>query len=243
MKTNTYKLNIENPCKKSSWNEMTISDKSRFCALCDKKVFDFLNWTDKEIIDFLNKSDDNICARLSIRQINRIIKVEDKSKIYNWQKIAASILLVTSVNIFASNNQTEITEKNLQFEAKDSFKSNFYLLQSTSNDTIKNIIKGKLVDEDSQNPIPNITIEIKGTQIKSVTDSLGDFEIIVPDNFSNNEIVLLVADSYGFEGPTEKIIFRKELSINNLIIEKPSVLIGEIIYHKPKKWWQFWKRR
>ena len=243
MKTTTYKLNIENPCKKSSWNEMTISDKSRFCSLCDKKVFDFMNWTDEEVINFLNNSEDNICAKLSLQQINRIIKVKEKFKIYNWQKIAASILLVTSVNTFATNKQTELTEQFQLIESKYSFKSNSKISKIASNDTIKQIIKGKLIDEESQDPIQNIRIEIKGTQIKSVTDSLGIFEIIIPDNFTNNEIVLLVADSYGFEGPTEKIIFRNELPITNLIIEKPGVLIGEVIYYKPKKWWQFWKRR
>lgn len=238
----TYKLNIENPCKKKSWNEMNISDRSRFCSLCSKSVFDFMNWTDEEIINFLNKSDETICARLSYGQINRIISIKEKSKINNWQKIVASILLISSTNIYATNTNVEII-KNFQQYNSETYKKQIDRPNLIENDTIKNKISGTLIEEDSKNPIPNVIVEIKGTDIKTETDSLGHFHLLLPKDYSRKEIVIFVNAEYGFEGQTERTIYINELPISNLIIEKPGVLIGEVIYYKPKKWWQFWKKR
>lgn len=234
-----YKLNIENPCQKKKWSDMTPSDKARFCSQCNKNVFDFVNWTDEEIIRFLNRQDEKICARLSYAQINRIIAVKEKSKIHNWHKIVAGILLVASVNVSAQEKHIETSQQFQHYESEIS-----HTKITVKNDSIKNRITGKLVEEDSREPIPNVIVGIKGTVIIAKTDSLGNFEILVPENYPNNEITLILPNvGYGFEGETEKTVYKNELPITNLIIEKPSVQIGEIIYYKPKKWWQFWKRR
>ncbi len=241
MKTN-YKLNIENPCKKKNWAEMEVFDKSRFCSLCSKSVFDFKNWSDEQIINFLNKSEDTICARLSHQQMNRIISIKEKSKINNWQNIAASILLIYSTNSYAAENNVHVVDSIQQFNSEKQL-NQFGELYSIPGDSIKNIISGTLIEEDSKKPIPNVVIEIKGTDLKTETDSLGHFTFIIPTDYSNEEIVLLVDTEYGFEGQTDRIIYKNELPVTNLLIEKPDVMIGEIIYFQPKKWWQFWKKK
>lgn len=240
----TYKLNIEKPCKKATWSEMKFSDKTKFCSLCSRKVFDFMNWTDEEIIDFLNSSDENICARLSYRQINRVISIKEKSKIIHWRKIVASIIiLLSSTSIYAIEKNTETIERLNQQYNSVILNDKINYQKSFPKDSIKNTISGKLIEEISKNPIPNIIIEVKDTNIEVETDSLGNFEIIIPKSYSKKEIVLVVITGYGFEGKTERTIYKNELPITNLIIEKPEVLIGEVIYYKPKKWWQFWKKR
>lgn len=241
MKAN-YKLNIENPCRKKNWDEMEVFDKTRFCSLCSKSVFDFKNWSDEQIINFLNKSEDTICARLSHQQMNRIISIKEKSKINNWQSIAASILLIYSTNSYATESNFKVTDSGQQYNSEKQL-NQFSKLHSIPSDSIKNKIAGTLIEEDSKKPIPNVLIEIKGTDLKTETDSLGHFTFIIPTDHSNDEIVLLVDAEYGFEGQTERTVYKNELPMTSLIIEKPNVLIGEIIYFQPKKWWQFWKRK
>lgn len=243
MKT-TYKLTIEKPCHKGDWNLMTNSDKGKYCSICTKNVYDFATWTDEEIINFLNTSDESICAKLNYSQLNRIVSLNQKSSIKHWHKIVASLLVfISSSNVYATKKNIELTN---QYQSQNKSKEEIEktLKHNTfPTDSIKNKISGIVIEEDSIKPIKNITIEIKGTQIKTKTDSLGHFSFIIPENYANNEITLMLIAEYGFEGKTEKTVSKNELPLTNLIIVKPYVLLGEVIYYKPKKWWQFWKRR
>ena len=223
---------------------MTNSEKEKHCSICEKNVYDFATWTDEEIINFLNTSDESICAKLNYSQLNRIVSLNQKSSIKHWHKIVASLLvLISSSNVYATNKNIELTN---QYQSQNKSKEKIEKTlkhNSFPNDSIKNKISGIVIEEDSIKPIQNITIQIKGTEIKTKTDSLGHFSFIIPENFPSNEITLQLVAGYGFEGKTEKTVYKNELPITNLIIAKPNVLIGEITYYKPKKWWQFWKRR
>jgi hypothetical protein len=221
---------------------MTNIQKGKFCSICTKNVFDFTIWTDEEIIFFLNHSDESVCARLNESQLNRILSLNQKSQIKHWHKIVASILiLASSSNIYATENKTkQIIPQYPTSKQEDNIEK---LSINNPIDSIKNIIRGQLIERSSKEPIKNVFIEIDGTEIRSETDSLGFFQFLIPESFSKNEIVLVVNSEYGFEGKTKRTILKNELPVTNLIIEKRDVLIGEVIYYKPKKWWQFWKRR
>ncbi len=225
-----------------NWNDMRIADQARFCSLCTKNVFDFINWKDKEIINFLDKKDDKICARLSYGQMNRIISIKEKSKINYWNKFVASALLMITTNIYATEKNNATIQYDQFFRSKTSDKNDI-TDYSVSNDTIRNLITGTLIQKESRKPIPNVIIEVKNTNLKIKTDSLGNFKIFIPENYTKPEIVLVVVADYGFEGQTQRTLYKNELPITNIIIEKPSISIGEVIYYKPKKWWQFWKKR
>ncbi|WP_034705644.1 peptidase associated/transthyretin-like domain-containing protein [Chryseobacterium luteum] len=241
MKT-TYKLDIESPCKKMDWDEMRIADQAKFCSLCTKNVFDFINWTDEDIINFLNKTDDKICARLSHGQMDRIISIKEKPKINNWNKFIMSALLITTTNIYATEKNNVNIRYDQLLRSKISYKNDI-IDYSVSNDTIRNLISGTLIQKESKKPIPNVIIEVKDTDLKINTDSIGSFKFYLPENYTKSEIVLVVVANYGFEGQTQRTFYKNELPITNIIIEQPSMSIGEVIYYKPKKWWQFWKKR
>ncbi|WP_196936514.1 hypothetical protein [Sphingobacterium hungaricum] len=221
---------------------MSAIEKGKSCSLCNRDVFDFLNWPDEAIIHFLNKSDGPTCGRLSREQINRIISIQDKSKINNRYKIVASIFLfLSSANLHASENPAVLTEYNRDYQSIHSFPK--VIKNKITNDSTQRMISGLLMEKDSKQPIKNVSIEIKGTPAKTQTDSLCYFELFLSENYSKNEIVLLVLDDYGFEGPTESTVYKNQLPMTDLFIEKPGFLIGEIMYSKQKKWWQFWKKR
>lgn len=239
-----YQLRIENPCQKKGWEEMEAGVRGNYCSICTKNVFDFAMWTDHEIITLISNADEAICARLNTAQVNRIMSIQEKPTLSYWPKVAASLLLLTS---FSTVHATAvILEKPAQYQALKKITNQLQKLPEKDlalNDTTKNTISGKLIRRNDKTPIPGIPIQIKGTELKTATDSLGQFELTIPENFRQNEIVLLVIASYGFEGKTQKIVYKSELPIKNLIIEKGDVLIGEVSFSvkKKKKWWQFWK--
>jgi TonB-dependent SusC/RagA subfamily outer membrane receptor len=92
-----YLLHINEPCSKS-WDEMTPSDKGRFCASCQKTVLDFTTATDNEIIAQLEKMKGNMfCAQFEDGQLNRWIEKTDLQKSNPaFYKYLLSFMLLTA---------------------------------------------------------------------------------------------------------------------------------------------------
>lgn len=239
MKKSNLKITIENPCNKINWARMSDFERDKFCSICSKSVTDFTKMKDDEIINFLNKSDESICARLNQSQMNRILTIEKTDKIKHWNKIAATIALMT---ISTANYSNTIEEKNfkteLNFKVLLETKENI-ITQTNSNDSIPKIIKGKVVEDGWDYPIKTSVI-VKGTKIKTETDSLGNFEIVIPKNYKKSEITLIIK-STGLEDDTEITLQSSELPKDDLIITKNPMMIGEVVIIKRKRWWQFWK--
>jgi len=47
-------LSVENPCHEN-WENMSPSEKGRFCGSCQKQVVDFTNMTDGQVAAFFKK--------------------------------------------------------------------------------------------------------------------------------------------------------------------------------------------
>lgn len=71
-----YSLRIPEPCHED-WNQMTPSDKGRFCSSCEKTVIDFTIMSDYEIKDFLRMNQgQKLCGHVKKSQLDLIhIKV------------------------------------------------------------------------------------------------------------------------------------------------------------------------
>lgn len=54
------------------------------------------------------------------------------------------------------------------------------------------IVKGKITDEARNEPLPNVSVQIKGTKIGTVTGTDGTFTLAVPDNRSVTLVISLV---------------------------------------------------
>lgn len=63
-------VQIPNPCSEN-WEMMSLSEKGRFCSVCNKCVIDFTDKQPEEIKQiFIEKKGDNICGRFYNHQLN-----------------------------------------------------------------------------------------------------------------------------------------------------------------------------
>lgn len=108
-------LFILTPCHEN-WDEMTPTEKGRFCAACQKQVIDFTTFSDTEIVTFLQKNP-LACGRFYKKQLNKNYPVLPPVKAYSpvsiWTKrlLAAAMLLGINAPIFAQNPPSDISVK------------------------------------------------------------------------------------------------------------------------------------
>src|SRR5436190_16859323 len=84
-------LQVPTPCHEN-WENMTATDKGRFCDSCQKQVIDFSNKSDREIAMFFKKpSTGSVCGRFMEDQLNRDIEIPKKR--IPWLKYFFQFLL------------------------------------------------------------------------------------------------------------------------------------------------------
>ncbi len=242
-KQQKYILKVNNPCKQE-WASMTKTDIGKFCSYCSKTVIDFTKLTDSEIIQIVEQNSDKLCGRLTKQQLNRPLKINQPTNGSQLYKILGGLLLVgTTENSLATNQlfpQTEIvsvTENETlpvqQVKPEEELKTE---------DSLKNVIQGIVLDSRTKEPLPFTIVFIKNTEIQVMTDFDGKFKLIIPDNLLKRVMSLMITP-LGYE-KTEIVIRKEDLPIveKTIIVSEEQILIGAIITEK-KKWWKFWKRQ
>lgn len=236
MKNSRLRITIENPCNKIDWTSMSDYERGKFCSICSRGVVDFSKMTDGEIVNYLNRSEEAICARLNKSQMSRVLEINKPNKINHWNKIAATFALMTFTTVASANNVLDNGLK-MELSINESIEDKKkYIVKNQSNDSIPKIIKGKVIEEGWDHPVQT-TVFVMGTKIKVETDSLGNFEILIPKKYRKEEITLVV-ESTGVEGDTVLTLNVSELPKDEVIITKKPMAIGEVIRIR---WWQFWK--
>lgn len=244
MKKQPYLLSIKNPCEQD-WSLMTQNDIGKYCSQCSKTVIDFTALSDKEIFEIMNQASGKVCGRLTKQQLNRPIAYKQQTNFARFYNILAGLILLgTTGNSFANKSNTpskEIIENN----QLTLFSENANVGLST--DSLKNIVRGKVVDKDTKMPIPGAIIGIKGSNKGINTDGEGQFKLLIPDAVLADNITLITM-AIGYKG-TETTVNMRDLSISQDLVVIPieTDLLGEVvvvgsIVAKQKKWWQFWKK-
>src|SRR5215813_4255210 len=87
-------IRVARPCS-TSWDLMTGDDRARFCAECNKQVYNFAEMTRSEAEALLGRSSGQICARLERTADGRIVTapepITSRRLRLNMPNVAAAI--------------------------------------------------------------------------------------------------------------------------------------------------------
>jgi len=157
------KISIPSPCHEN-WQAMTPVDKGRFCAACQKNVFDFTNASDREIAAALQTG--NACGRFRANQLEReLIIPKEKNKI--WMAASAAAVTLLTIGNHTLSAQTPVHTEQTENKTDD--------IKSITTGLARTVM-GKVEDQDGM-PLPGVTIIIPSSQIATSTDMDGIFNI------------------------------------------------------------------
>jgi hypothetical protein len=91
--------------------------------------------------------------------------------------------------------------------------------------------EGKIISQDTKEPLPFTTIEIKALQTGTYTDDNGNFKIAVPEKNLQDTIEV---SAIGYDKKTMKISELKSSAINRIELKYKVFVLKEVVI-KPKK--------
>ncbi|MFY8010023.1 MAG: carboxypeptidase-like regulatory domain-containing protein [Flavobacterium sp.] len=199
-------ISIPQPCHEN-WEGMTTIDKGKFCASCQKKVFDFTRASDREIVTAYEQNQ-NLCGRFLNTQLNRdLVKPKEKSSVW----LATTTALVSLVGV----GTHEVTaQEPVKTEQTDQRMLGKFLVTKPTEIEVSGTVSDKF------SPLPGASIAIKGTEVKVACDFDGHFTIKAKKND------ILVVTFVGFNTKEIEILNEDKLKIT---LEDSGMMLGEVV--------------
>lgn len=240
MKQNNYIIKIKNPCQQD-WASMSQNELGKFCCTCSKTVVDFTKMTDHEAIQFMKLQQGKVCGRFNNQQLDRPISIIQNSNSNRFYKLVAGLTLIGATNnLIASEKPISNSEIYAVRETQEKPITDVQQEAISPSDSLKNVVRGKVIDKHGKEPISFCNIYIKNTKVGVQSDFDGNFEIVIPDSLLKDNNVL-VCTFIGYID-TEIVIKSKDLPIVGEVFSMyPSEILGASCIITVKKWWQFWK--
>lgn len=176
-------ISIPTPCH-VPLNGMQKTAEGRFCASCQKNVFDLRYKADEEVLEFLTSDQNSGCAILTPGQLNRKIKPARPMRSYYQYLISA--LLFT----FILKNQAAAAARKYPTEQTETKKGPIL-----RNDTVA-VVEG--IVRDSNEVLPYSVVQIQGSHIRAYTDTTGAFKIELPDSLKGKTLTFIISQ-LGYE--------------------------------------------
>jgi hypothetical protein len=229
-----YKIDIPKPCHEN-WQEMTPSQKGRFCASCQKEVIDFTQLSPLEIAR-KTKSSKNLCGRFTQSQLQQEYVVASQNKL---SRLGIALGLGSIIAIAQpSFAQEEQTDKINIYQENDHLQEETTLRTKTS-DSIS--ISGTVTDEEGL-PLPGVTVIQQNTQNGIQTDFNGNFSIEISKDDFKNDLIL----EFSYFGFVNVALNCQRIESNQLLIKmKPDsenrevVITGGAFISKPNIFQRF----
>ena len=169
-----YVIEIPKPCTEN-WEQMTPSEKGRFCASCQKEVVDFTHFSDSELAKYVH-THNNLCGRLLLSQLDKQVILPKTKTRFPFRLYLGISSLIAGVPALAQENKTKI-------ENIDQIK-----ISATKYRTNYIEITGVVLDEIGA--LPGATIREKNSGNETSSDVDGVFKIQIPyENFQNKVLL------------------------------------------------------
>ncbi len=194
-------IRIPEPCHED-WNKMTPEEKGRFCASCQKVVYDFTRATEEEFNELVAEKG-KVCGHFREGQVASNDPVE-KSFWTGFRKflaLAGVVILFNMLTIQLSFAQTINTGgKGVEVQMPDLREKQVM----KENMRIMGLVEERL-KRDKQTKKSKDGISIRGVRVTlqdmegnvlavDTTDSNGYFELVVPDSVNWNQNVIVKAE-------------------------------------------------
>jgi hypothetical protein len=216
MKSKIISIQIPEPCAEN-WDKMTPLEGKRFCGSCQKSVIDFSNATNAEIISILSNTTAKVCGRFRQSQLDYLgYQLMHAPSNGTWRRYAG--VLAISAGLFLQGcEQPAMTKGDVVIDLN---------VSKSINPEPVNKIWGYLFN-DFNEAVANEKVAIAGTNLSSVTDSAGRYEIPVDPSILSRYKELIVLD---FKGVKKFKINQSCERQDTLKVKVPEVMIsGDII--------------
>lgn len=192
-----FTLTLPQPCSEN-WEEMTLTEKGRFCLNCQKTVTDFSILSDRQIVEIINNSKEQMCGRFHPQQLNREFAATD-SKRKPFIPFAA---LVSALYFFLPSARAQHMPLNIAIPVgeKDTSIVPPAKQPTDARGTISEantfrVISGFVYASEKKEPQPGATVMVLpvSEKIGTVTDETGKFRMTVPATYTKDTLLLKVS--------------------------------------------------
>lgn len=199
------KISIPKPCNED-WNQMTISEKGRFCTSCQTQVINFTEMPVEEIKHFLEQKTGSSCGRFSKYQIEvfnaTYQEFPSPSSLRKWT-MAAVLASVSVLPTFAQDSNPRLPAPLLNTNISYYHQSQTTVTSGTIPVSETVILMGQVIDLETEEALPFANIIVVGTTIGTTTDFDGNFLLKVP---KSKEAITLEVHYAGFSTLSYSIV-------------------------------------
>lgn len=231
-------ISIKTPCS-ADWDKMSHTEKGKFCLSCRKEVLDFTQSSDNQIRDFFIQNKGKVCGRFNPNQLKLYTSGTHKPSF-----LPLFTLLGLSFIVSPTKAQNTDEEKVVHIQQPENI--NYTAKQDTiSQSTPANrlIITGFVYDKHSAEPLPGVSVYLKGTEIGATSVACGKFEVKLTE--PPETPATLVFSYIGYERVTKEITLADQqiIDLGHITMNLDLTgLIGEVVVvnYNPIRgiWWK-----
>ncbi len=241
MRNQRVVIKIENPCHQK-WDKMTQNEQGKFCDHCAKSVTDFTNFSDAELAKKFASNSERMCGRFDKDQLNRVLESKKNQSSFLPSKYLAGLVLLTAAkNSVASESVILVKNTHITNEIQNSDNGK---LVSHPKDSLKKVIEGIVYDEETGETVPSVFVQVRNTSASAFSDIDGKFFIVIPDSIVTQFVELYTET---LDGAAGDVVVDRTTNTSNIEIRvtysTELSVIGDFVPYKPRRWWQFWKKK
>lgn len=216
-------ISVPKPCTES-WNEMNGGEKSRFCGICEKNVYNISAMTQREANKLLFDSGEKVCIRMEKDAHGKVKTLKNQlHQITRQAPIAAGVLSATLAFSAATLAQGKPIRIN-------SDKVN--IVKTAKDESSKPAISGTIYDELGA-VIPNVNVILRNVRDNSIQKTVSNGDGVYLFSYIEPSVYEIETDGVvGFKEFTAKNIEvsgKNNLQLNMILQVNLSELMGDIV--------------
>jgi hypothetical protein len=228
MKQELY-FHIHQPCS-VDWDKMMPVDKGRFCASCNKQVFDFSLMSDSEVLQHFKRTTGKVCGRFANDQLQRAFLPQREQKKKNWwiALVMPLILIFCKVNAqksTATPNKHSTIQKRAESMPVIIGDLEIKTIEPLADRTVD--LSGRTVDGNG-NPIPFASVSIRGESVNTTSDANGYFHLRA-STLANS--ITVKATSTGYDAKEIIVPVKEDHDLVITLEQNQRRLSGTIVPH------------